>query len=408
MHRTDDIYIRISSKDAFDPHHADVVDGLRAFAILLIGWYHIWQQSWLMPLLDLRSIGLSRISFDVIPRTGYLWVDLMLFISAFCLFLPSARASASGGPLPSFRNFYLKRAIRILPMYLLCVFSLFIYALTSGKYAGAGAAIHELIADLTFTQTFFPQTYLNAQINAALWTVAVEMQFYLLFPLIAKLFYKKPFLTFIGMIVVSETYLRFYALPSPDGLRMTVNQLPAFFGIYAFGMLAALIYEHIAVRLKHTFPLALCSTFACFIVVLSLRKLLFLAAGSQHVQVFQGKYRILLAFLFLVLTLSLCCAPRCLRAVFSNPVTRLFAGVSYPFYIWHQWIAVRLKEWHIPYWDGDTLPNMAGNAVWQKRYTFLCFFSAIAIAALLTYLIDRPVTKRIRNEIHDHIYKEEN
>lgn len=389
----------IPSENAFDPQRAGVVDGLRAIAILLIGWYHIWQQSWLMPFIDLRSIGLFRISLDVLPRTGYLWVDLMLFISAFCLFLPHARAKIAGEELPSFRRFYAKRAIRILPLYLVSVFALFIYAIVTDKYSTASAAIKELICNLTFTQTFFVQTYLNAQINCVLWTVAVEMQFYLLFPFIAKCFRKKPLLTFLCMVAVSEAYLRLYALPDPDGLRMTFNQLPAFFGIYAFGMLAALIYELIAHRLKHSVPLSLCSIGSAACCVYTLRMLLYRAAGAQPVQVFQAQYRIVLAALFFILTLSLCCLPRRLGCIFSNPVTRWFAGISYPFYIWHQRLAVLLKEWHIPYWEGETLPNMAGNVQWQHRYTLLCFAGAIAIAVLMTYLIDRPVTKRLRNKI---------
>ncbi len=34
----------------YDVHYIGVLDGIRAIAILIIAWYHIWQQSWLMPI----------------------------------------------------------------------------------------------------------------------------------------------------------------------------------------------------------------------------------------------------------------------------------------------------------------------------------------------------------------------
>ena len=31
-----------------DTRHVDTCDGVRALAILIVAWYHIWQQSWLL------------------------------------------------------------------------------------------------------------------------------------------------------------------------------------------------------------------------------------------------------------------------------------------------------------------------------------------------------------------------
>ena len=83
--------------------HVDVLDGVRAAAILIVFWFHVWQQSWLIPIFEtpwLSWLGITRINLDAVPRTGYLFVDLMLLISAFCLFLPHARAALLGEPVP--------------------------------------------------------------------------------------------------------------------------------------------------------------------------------------------------------------------------------------------------------------------------------------------------------------------
>ena len=71
-----------------DTRHVDTCDGVRALAICIVAWYHIWQQSWLYP--NLTVFG-REISFDPLVRSGYIWVDVMILISGFCLYLPWAR-----------------------------------------------------------------------------------------------------------------------------------------------------------------------------------------------------------------------------------------------------------------------------------------------------------------------------
>lgn len=65
--------------------HLDVLDGFRAICVLLVGWYHIWQQGWLSPSFEIPG---QRISLDFLLRSGYLWVDGLLLLSGFLLYLP--------------------------------------------------------------------------------------------------------------------------------------------------------------------------------------------------------------------------------------------------------------------------------------------------------------------------------
>ena len=69
--------------------------------------------------------------------------------------------------------------------------------------------------------------------------------------------------------------------------------------------------------------------------------------------------------------------------------------ISYNVYIWHQWIAVRFKEWRIPFWSGDQPPNMTGDVRWQWTYTVLILLATFALAIAGTYLIEHPAAKRI-------------
>ena len=67
-------------------------------------------------------------------------------------------------------------------------------------------------------------TYYWTSLNAALWTVAVEMQFYLLFPLLARAFGKRPALTFSLMTLAAlvsraleRTSVDIYGRCQPEG-----------------------------------------------------------------------------------------------------------------------------------------------------------------------------------------------
>ena len=79
--------------------------------------------------------------------------------------------------------------------------------------------------------------------------------------------------------------------------------------------------------------------------------------------------------------------------MFSNRAARFIAAISYNLYIWHQWLAVQLKQWRIPYWAGETPPNMTGDLSWQWRYTLLLLALSFGAAIVLTYCFERPAAR---------------
>ena len=379
-----------------DAKHIDVLDGVRALAVFGVLWFHFWQQNWIMPTIRLpflTKIGLSAtISLDFLPRAGFLFVDWLLFLSAFCLFLPYARAALDGAALPDARLFYRKRVARIVPSYyasvlliLLCV------AIPSGAYRTVSECLHDLIPTLTFTQPLFPDLLIGTKLNGVLWTAAIEMQFYLFFPLLAWAFVKKPVWTYLGMLAVSVAYLRGFVLQNPDSIRTTVNQLPAFFGVFANGMAFAFLFVWLSRRIKRNVELSLLALVGLILGFWLLFGLMKAAPAVSPVQIWQAQNRYRLSLVFALITVSAALTFSGVRWLFSNAVMRFLAGISYNVYIWHQWIAVKLKEWRIPYWTGEQPPNMTGDTVWQWRYTALILAATLAAAILATYLLERPM-----------------
>ena len=375
--------------------HVGVADGLRALFIFVIAWYHIWQQSWLMPYLD---IGNFHLNLDPLVRTGYLWVDGMLLLSGFLSFLPYARSMHDGTPLPNVKSFYVRRAARVLPAYLFCIFMvLFCDALPSGAYTAPKYMWMDIISHLTFTQTFFSYTYFNTHLNVVLWTLAVEVQFYLIFPLLARAFTRRPAATWIGMVAAAWIY-RGYVAACVTSNNIWINQLIAFMDIYALGFLCAWMYVSLARTLKPTTALKILATAMCFVICAALWQLILRQTRStsdyELLRAMQMRNRFSLGVLLSMLLLCATWSVGALRGLLSCRPMRFFAGVSFQFYIWHQYLAVKLKALGIPYSAYD-VPNQAGDKVWQWQYTLLCFGLALAVSIALTYLLERPAQRLI-------------
>ena len=385
-----------SKSRTIDAKHIDVLDGVRALAVFGVLWFHFWQQNWIMPnfrLPFLESLGLpTTVSLDFLPRAGFLFVDWLLFLSAFCLFLPYARAALDGAALPGVRLFYRKRIARIVPSYYVSVLLILLcVAIPSGAYHSVRDCLHDLIPTLTFTQPLFPDLLIGTKLNGVLWTAAIEMQFYLFFPLLAWAFTKKPVWTYLGMLAVSIAYLWGFALQSPDTIRTTVNQLPAFFGVFANGMAFAFLFVWLSRTIKRSAQLSLLSLVGLVVGFWMLFQMMKAAPAVIPVQIWQAENRFQLSLVFALITISAALTFSGVRWLFSNVVMRFLAGISYNVYIWHQWIAVKLKEWHIPYWSGEKPPNMTGDVSWQWRYTAAIFVATFAAAILATYVLERPV-----------------
>lgn len=373
-------------KAKVSPRYAESADLLRVACTIFIAWYHIWQQSWLNPATTIAGI---RIDLRDQVATGYLGVELLLMLSGFLLYLPFAADQT-----PKIGDFYKKRALRILPSYWFCILvMLFGYALPNGLYASRTAMWKDLAAHATFTHNLFEETYFATPLNGAMWTLAVEVQFYLIFPLLGKAFRKQPAATYAGMLLVSAAYRFFVVLPKEDTTYF-LNRLPNVLEVYANGMLAAHVYGLLAKRKQRSWQAWLNTALAigCLWLLWQFHEIQGHISGYEEARLGQMRCRFLVSAcgaIFLV------CGSRSIllfRKLCSNRIVRFLSGISMNFYIWHQVLAVRLKAAHIPPYSSDQ-PNIAGEMPWQLQYTLVCFAAALLMAIFVTYCIERPIAR---------------
>lgn len=368
--------------------YADAGDFLRVASVGFVGWFHIWQQSWLDPNLN---IGNFRVDFYPLVACGYMFVDLMLLLSGFLLML-----GYLSGRIKSWKDFYVARAARILPSYYLCVaVMLFVFALPGGLYGSGKHMWTDILGHLTFTHNFFYESYIGTRLNGALWTLAVEMQFYLAFPLIAKVFKKHPVSSWLVMTLLSWL-LRMYLSYQSRDISIYFNRLGAMLDVYANGMLAAWIYMKLVDREQKAWHawLNTALTIGAAIAICHVVRYQFynLRSNNQFGQMLLRSPLTLAGSVFLV------CGSRSIslmRKLLSNRPVRFLSSLTFNFYIWHQFMAVKLKEWRIPFYEGEN-PNQAGLMPWQTRYTAVCFLGALALSLAITYLIEKPCGKWIK------------
>jgi len=399
------------------------LDGLRALMIFIVSAYHIWQQSWLTPVFDLTGIGLGVWSMDYLLRTGYVWVDGTVLLSAFLLYLPYARVKENSAAIPDARGFYFRRARRVLPgYYFILALVLFAIALPWGLYSSPQFMVKDVATHLTFTFPFFYDTYVATNLGVACWTLAIEVQAYALHPWVARASLKKPVTTF-GILLFLCFGFRLWCVWSLTEFNMVVNQLINFLDLYVLGSLMAIAFTRLRNRTEEKDLLWWQRTIATVIFFLAVwgldvllreqarsstytvnrgfagwvSRVLGGAKSSGHYYVLQRNqmlYRPGFGILFGAMILSAPFTLKPLRLILGNRVTKFLSGISMNYYLIHQTVIVHMRRIGFPVSESDT-PNQVGEQPWQTRYVIFAFLFSFLAAVLITYLVEKPAARLI-------------
>lgn len=365
----------------------EAFDGIRAIAMCLVVWFHFWQQSWLTP------------PWPVEPfvRYGAVFVDMLILLSAFLNFLPFARAIRTGSELPDTLTFYKKRLVRIVPSYMLCVAVFFGISVAEGAYLGSTYWMKDLFHAMTFSSFMNKSVYLGTQITGVLWTVQIEMWYYLLMPLLARAFRKAPMITSAVLIGSSQATITYITTYQADKIRMYSNHFLSFAGYYAYGMILCMLYLRMKESREEKWETA-GMTLILPVSVYGMFRLLCTMSGEKA-QITQMQIRPAMGVCFAVFLFATCFAHRYVQAFLGNRVFRFIALISYNLYLWHQGIAVKLKYYRVPYWEGDVPPNQLGERTWMWKYQLIIIAASLLIAAAATYFVEKPITVWYNNRV---------
>ena len=301
------------------------IDGLRAIAILMVYLYHVWQFS------GSPRLGGFGHWIDRMPAG----VDLFMVLSGFCLFWPIARRPDRPW---DWREYARRRIRRIVPPYYasILVMSLLPPLLVIAyRFAHLPAnwqpapSIWQYVTHLTFTHTFFPETW--SGIQGCYWTLGLEAQFYLVFPICVWLFQRIGIWVTLPMVASSIAYRIVVGamganLTWTGSFLLTITFLGRWME-FAGGMLAAWIVARRAwMSVRMGWALALLAVIWYWLGAMS---------PAATVQLFPAR-EILLALAFGTAAVSVCSSNTLIRAILQSRLVVFCGLISYSVYLLHQ------------------------------------------------------------------------
>jgi peptidoglycan/LPS O-acetylase OafA/YrhL len=201
---------------------------------------------------------LSHGHVGVIYARLELGVAIFFVLSGFLLFRPWVRAAAAGRSMPSVGHYARRRMRRVMPAYLVAVAAVFVVFSFYSAGPNPGQSWAGLLRYVTLTQIYTDNyliTYLHQGLSQT-WSLAVEVSFYAVLPLLAYLLLTvrcggrwRPARLLAGLAVIAAASpLWLVIVNTTDWLPNSAGMwLPAHLVWFAGGMMLATL-QSMAVR----------------------------------------------------------------------------------------------------------------------------------------------------------------
>lgn len=229
-----------TNRTTTDSDRSAAIDGVRGLAALSVLLFH----AWLYTRLEV-SASARETTLDYAVHEGRLGLVLFFVLSGFLLWRPFVAAARGRRPRPGAREYLVRRGARVLPAYYLALVGSIVLLWGAAETPGVRLPPAELLPlFLVFAQNFNPQTVMK--LDPPMWTLAVEVSFYLLLPLVAVVALRLPRHRVVQALVPLALLL-LGLLWNVDiaGERSIVagKLLPAMLPYFALGMLVALALD---------------------------------------------------------------------------------------------------------------------------------------------------------------------
>lgn len=334
------------------------LDGVRAIAVLLV-----LAQHWIAN------------KFKIGAPLGFVGVTMFFVLSGYLisriLFAARERKETRGVTIAtSLKIFYARRFLRIFPIYYLTVAALY--------FSGDPRARKAIFWCLTYTVNFYFMYEPDHESIGHLWTLAIEEQYYLIYPLIvlACTVPQRRYALWLmcGSAIATRILLHFVGVGPEENKYFTLSCFDSF---AMGGMLAHLEAEHGKERIQAFFrrPLALLGTLG-IVAAFGALGLLLGEKGSMRVVWFRSV--ISLASLYAIGVALI--ESRWLALALGNRPIVYVGKISYGIYLYHMY-AGRLLDPIAPGWRKLPYPVVL-TAV---------FVMTMLVATVSWYLIEKPL-----------------
>lgn len=319
------------------------LEAFRGLGALMIVLYHAYQHS--------RSVATyvyEGTPLHALLRSLDSGVALFMVLSGFVVFLPLARACIQRDARPSVRGFLIRRAIRIVPLYYIAI-----VVVWTSRYTGSHEQWLDLLLHLTFTQVF-DSTYIFWTIGPA-WSLAVEVQFYVLIAALTPAFYgasgrlatpaaRTNALLAACMLIIAASLAykiwAYYVAQRPELDYAIYYSLPAKADLLALGMLLAVLVARSTER--KPMPAALRGGLLSVGLLICAGAIVWRASVPLVDQFFHSLCGLAALCVLAATVGSPAGAP--LTKAMSSRVPTALGLISYSVYLWHEPIMILLSD----------------------------------------------------------------
>jgi peptidoglycan/LPS O-acetylase OafA/YrhL len=299
------------------------LDGVRGCAILLVLLFH--------------CLKTSVFPFSTLSEIGWIGVDLFFVLSGFLI---TGILIDTRGCKNFLAIFIYKRILRIFPLYYLCLFiffiTLFIPKITIINFYLDKRFLNDIFYYLTFTQNilFSFRGWNESDILNHFWSLALEEQFYLFWPIIVMLFRNKN-------IILISVFLISISL-----ITRNLNPTNPFSYVFTFARIDALVIGSISAILIRT-NIQLLNKYVHYTFVITLAIILFIIILTHSVSLgniafikcgytfFDIQFASLIILVFDTKRIGMF-----VNNIFSAKILTFLGKYSYGIYIYH-WLLYR-------------------------------------------------------------------
>lgn len=215
------------------------IDGLRAMAALWVAVHHAAETSVPEQVLKVPILGpmVASVFWGQFP------VMVFLMLSGFCLYFPVVRKNPLAPTFSGWGNYLRRRWTRIAPPYLIagafCMVLAAFPTLNLGKWEDVSTLDPTVIAShLLLIHNLFPAH--ATKIDYPMWSIGLEWQLYLLFPIMVWAFRRYSVIIALGVTLAIATMCRASYFYHPTLMGAAFRNGPfSYLIIFAIGMLAA-------------------------------------------------------------------------------------------------------------------------------------------------------------------------
>lgn len=215
------------------------VDGLRFLAIFPVVVQHLSERLERNTIVEFRQ-GTEYVVSNFITNRGFIGVYIFFVISGFILGMPFAAHHLKGGKKVSIKSYFLRRLSRLEPPYILVMMGITISLIVLGYYTWPEILPH-FGASIFYMHSIIFHSW--SYINPPVWTLEIEVQFYILAPVLAYLFFsikgkfvrRATMLTFILVVMLLQQYFGILD-------KFTILTILAHIQYFLIGFLVADIY----------------------------------------------------------------------------------------------------------------------------------------------------------------------